>query len=130
LAIDGRTTLIESLNLKLDVCTMRHGLEARSPLLDHVVVDLVGRLPERIKLPGRETKPLLRRLAARYLPQDVQVAPKRGFEVPLLRWLENDLKELRNDILLSPSGLLAERFSRTALENLVHRRGAIETSRW
>jgi asparagine synthase (glutamine-hydrolysing) len=130
LAMDGRTTLIDCLNLKLDICTMRHGLEARSPLLDHVVVDLVSRLPERIKLPGRETKPLLRRLAERYLPDDVRTAPKRGFEVPLLRWLENDLKELRDDILLSPGGLLAERFSRTALETLVYRRTTIEPSRW
>ncbi len=130
MAMDARMNLIDSLNLKLDICTMAHSLEARCPLLDHVLIDEVARLPERVKLPGRQTKPLLRKLAERYLPPDVCVAPKRGFEIPLLRWLETDLRELRDDIILSPTGLLAERFNRKALEDLVYRRIDIEPSRW
>ncbi|HEY3244487.1 MAG TPA: asparagine synthase (glutamine-hydrolyzing) [Phycisphaerae bacterium] len=130
MAVDARTVLIDNLNLKLDICTMQHSLEARCPLLDHVLIELVARLPEHVKLPGRQTKPLLRKVAERYLPPDVCVAPKRGFEIPLLKWLETDMRELRDDVILSPTGLLAERFDRTALERLVHRRMPIERSRW
>lgn len=130
MAVDARTTLVDGLNLKLDICTMQHSLEARSPLLDHVLVDFANSLPASIKLAGRQTKPLLRKLAERYLPEPVQTAPKRGFEVPLLRWLETDLRDLRDDIILAPTGLLAERFDRGALERLVRRQTPIEPSRW
>ncbi|QOJ13556.1 MAG: asparagine synthase (glutamine-hydrolyzing) [Planctomycetia bacterium] len=130
MAVDARTTLVDGLNLKLDICTMQHSLEARSPLLDHVLIDTVNRFPASVKLHGRKTKPLLRTLAERYLPVEVCTAPKRGFEVPLLHWLENDLRQVRDDIILSPSGLLAERFDRAALERLVRRQTPIESGRW
>lgn len=130
MASDARTVLIDCLNLKLDVCTMQHSLEARSPLLDHVLIDLVARLPEHVKLFGRETKPLLRKVAERYLPADVRAAPKRGFEIPLVRWLETDLRALRDDVILSRSGLLAERFERAALERLVRQENGLEPARW
>jgi len=128
--VDAQTLLPDDLLVKMDIATMAHGLEARSPLLDHVLFETAAALPDDVKLAGLTTKPILRALARRYLPDDVVTAPKRGFEVPLARWLQNDLRDLRDDLLLDPTGLIAERFSRTALADLVGRRTRLDEARW
>ena len=70
-----------------DAVTMHHGLELRVPFLDQDLVDLLLRLPSAYKvIPGR-TKPLLVDAMAAHLPAAIQQAPKRGFELPLSRWL-------------------------------------------
>ena len=76
------------------------------------------------------TKPLLRELGKRYLPAPVQIAPKRGFEVPLVRWLRGELRGLAADVILSRDGLLADWFDRTALEHLLRNAEGIEPARW
>jgi len=128
--IDAHTLLPDDLLVKMDIATMAHGLEARSPRLDHRLVETVARWPGRVRLPGSETKPILRHLARKYLPPEIALAPKRGFEVPLTAWLEHDLREVRNDLLLHPTGLMAERFDRRALAELVDRPPALEKTRW
>ena len=128
--IDAQTLLPDDLLVKMDIATMAHGLEARSPLLDHVLFETAAALPDDVKLAGLTTKPILRELARRYLPDDVVTAPKRGFEVPLARWLQDDLRDLRDELLLDPTGLMAERFDRTALADLVGRRTGLDEARW
>ncbi len=128
--VDARTLLPDDLLVKMDIATMAHGLEARSPLLDHVFFESAARLPGAVKLAGTETKPVLRALAERHLPAEVAAAPKRGFEVPLSRWLTHELRGLRDEVLLSPSGLLAERFDRGALTRLVENRRGLDPARW
>jgi asparagine synthase (glutamine-hydrolysing) len=127
---DRQTLLPDDLLVKMDIATMAHGLEARSPLLDHVLFETVARLPAAVKLSGLTTKPILRALARSVLPPDVAGAPKRGFEVPLARWLEHDLRDLRDGLLLSPTGLMAERFDRDMLADLVHHPRRLEPTRW
>ena len=109
---------------------MAHGVEARSPLLDHELVEAVSRYPEAAKLGGFRTKPLLRALSRRYVPRAVQKAPKRGFEVPLVRWLRGELRGLCEDVVLSRDGLLADLFDRSALERLVREKERLDPARW
>ncbi len=130
LAADYTRILPHELLVKMDVACMAHGLEPRSPLLDHVLVDTVARYPERVKVPGLTTKPLLRELSGRYLPPVVQEAPKRGFEVPLVRWLRNELRDLSADVVLARNGLLADRFDRSALEHLLSGSTGLDPARW
>jgi asparagine synthase (glutamine-hydrolysing) len=130
LGMDFSLCLPHDLLVKMDIACMARGLEARSPLLDHVLAETVARYPEDVKLPGFQTKPLLRRLGRRYLPRGLCAAPKRGFEVPVVRWLRGELRSLCEDIMLSPSGLLAEMFDRRALEELVHGGSRAEPARW
>jgi asparagine synthase (glutamine-hydrolysing) len=127
---DSQTLLPDDLLVKMDIATMAHGLEARSPLLDHVVIETVAPWPAEIKLDGTTTKPILRELARRYLPPEVVSAPKRGFEVPLTQWLEHDLRALRDDLLLHPTGLMAERFDRQGMATLVNRPAHPDPARW
>jgi asparagine synthase (glutamine-hydrolysing) len=130
LAHDFNVVLPNDFLVKIDIATMAHGLEARSPLLDHVLVETVSRYPESVRLGGRQTKPLLRNLAERYLPPTLCRAPKRGFEIPRLRWLREDLRALRDDVILSRQGLLADWFGRDALEHFLRQTYTIDPGRW
>lgn len=127
---DFATTLPHDLLVKMDIATMAHGVEARSPLLDHRLIEVVARFPETIKLRGFQTKPLLRALGKRYVPRALQAAPKRGFEIPLVRWLRGELRELCEDVVLSRNGLLAGLFDRSALEHLLRQGGGLDPARW
>lgn len=116
---DYRVVLPDDLLVKMDIATMANSLEARSPLLDVALAEFVWSLPQRWVFSRRETKPLLRSLAARVLPQAVARAPKRGFEVPVARWLEHDLRETVSDLLLSPESRVRELGNGAAIARLV-----------
>jgi asparagine synthase (glutamine-hydrolysing) len=73
--------------------TMAHSLEARVPLLDHLVVESAYRLPSRLKLGqagegGTESKYALKKVMEAYLPREVIYRRKQGFDVPVRRWIE------------------------------------------
>ncbi len=80
-------TYLQSLLNRLDRMTMAAGVEGRVPFLDHRVVELAARLPAGLKVRGRETKHLLKRVARRHLPAAVVGRAKAGFAVPVARWM-------------------------------------------
>ena len=82
-----RFYLTDGILVKTDRAAMRVSLEARTPFLDNDVVDFARRLPASVKLKGGTTKWILRRVAARRLPRAIAKRPKKGFGVPLGRWL-------------------------------------------
>ena len=85
---------LSKLEREMDIATMAHGLEARSPFLDIPLAELAWSIPPHMLLQRRATKPLLRSLARARLPQSVSTAPKRGFEVPLASWLRGPLRDM------------------------------------
>ncbi len=121
--------LADTLLIKMDIASMAHGLEARSPLLDQDLVDFVARLPDEMKLKGRETKPLLRRIAEKHLPRDVAHAPKRGFEIPLQRWMEGPLNGLLRARLTDSQSFAAMHFARGGVDAFLDAKGW-ERKRW
>ena len=102
--VDLRTMLVDDLLLKADKMSMANSLELRVPLLDQEVARAGFYLPDRQKIRRVETKVALRRLAARRLPETIARRPKQGFEVPISRWLREDMSELAGD-MLSPDRL-------------------------
>ena len=78
---------------KTDLSSMAYSLEVREPLLDHELVEWSLKLPLSFKVRGGSGKYLLRRLANRYLPDEIANRPKQGFTVPIDRWLRGPLKE-------------------------------------
>ncbi|MBV9687246.1 MAG: asparagine synthase (glutamine-hydrolyzing) [Alphaproteobacteria bacterium] len=100
---DFHTYLPDDLLVKVDVASMAHGLETRSPLLDHLFVEWAAGLPERLKLTRGISKALFKSAMAPYLPPDVVYRPKMGFSCPIDQWLRNELKELAYDTLVSHS---------------------------
>ncbi|HUF39788.1 MAG TPA: asparagine synthase (glutamine-hydrolyzing) [Anaerolineales bacterium] len=86
---------------KVDRMTMAHSLEARSPFLDHKVMELAARLPVHWKVRGRTTKWILRDLFRDLMPPGFEKRPKSGFSVPLGPWLRGDLYEPARELLLA-----------------------------
>lgn len=116
---DFRTILADDLLSKMDIATMANSLEARSPFLDIPLAEFSWSLPEKWRSNLWETKPLLRALARKRLPPSIAAAPKRGFEVPVGRWLATDLKPLVRDLLLAPDSRVGAMGDRTRIRDLV-----------
>jgi asparagine synthase (glutamine-hydrolysing) len=77
-----------------DRMTMAHGLEARSPFMDHKLAEFAARLPCSLKVRGSKLRYLQRKLAARYLPQSLLQRPKQGFASALPYLLQNEYRRL------------------------------------
>lgn len=116
LYLGTKTELPADMLRKVDRMSMAHGLEVRSPLLDHLLFEYAAKLPDDAKLHGRTTKYVLRRIARKLLPHEVVDRPKRGFSIPLDHWLREDLKDYVREILFDDStenrGLFAAPFVR------------------
>lgn len=96
---DMASYLVDDVLVKVDRMTMANSLEARSPLLDHELMEFAARIPPELKLRGGQTKYLLRQVARDLLPEHVLNKRKQGFAIPLARWLRGDLRELMRDTL-------------------------------
>ncbi len=116
---DFRHLLGDAHLVKMDIASMAHSLEARSPFMDHELIEFAARLPETVKLSGATTKPLLRGIAARLLPDDIVKAPKRGFEIPLLRWMRNDLNAMLVERVTDPASYAMAHFDRDRIDHLL-----------
>jgi asparagine synthase (glutamine-hydrolysing) len=97
--VDVRTYLPGDLLVKMDIATMANSLEARSPLLDHKVMEFGAALPANLKVRGRTGKWLLKHAARGWLPDEVLDRPKMGFGVPVAAWLRDELRDLAHDVL-------------------------------
>jgi asparagine synthase (glutamine-hydrolysing) len=102
--VDVKTFLADGILPKVDRATMAHALEARSPFLDHRLLELGLALPARAKVRGATQKVLLRRLMQGRLPATTLGQPKRGFNGPVSAWLRGPLREIAHD-LLAPAAL-------------------------
>jgi asparagine synthase (glutamine-hydrolysing) len=100
---DLHTYLPDDLMVKVDVASMAHGLESRSPLLDHVLMEWAAGIPEEIRMARGVTKALFKSAMEPYLPTGVLYRPKKGFGLPVDQWFRNELKDLAYDVLLSKS---------------------------
>ena len=98
--LDSHTYLPGCLLVKMDIASMHCGLETRSPLLDHEVIEFCARLPVQYKVKDRVGKYLLKKLAERYFPANFVHRPKMGFGTPLAAWLRGPLRNVMNQTLL------------------------------
>jgi asparagine synthase (glutamine-hydrolysing) len=99
LALYQDTYLQEDILTKVDRASMACSLEVRAPFLDAGLVDSILRLPARFKYGRGQTKRLLKRAAARRLPESILNRPKKGFGIPVARWLRGPLSPLLDDLL-------------------------------
>jgi len=111
--------LPHDLLVKVDIASMANSLEARSPLLDHRLVEFCAALPSSYKLRGRTSKWLLRQLMRDRLPPEILTRSKMGFGVPVGEWLRTDLRPLLEDTLLSTRATQRGYFKPSAVRALV-----------
>ncbi len=97
--LDLRLYLQEAILVKVDRASMACSLEVRAPFLDSELVEFVMGLPSRLKLRGFTSKYILKRAMKKFLPEEVVNRPKKGFGVPIAKWVKGPLKELFSDQL-------------------------------
>jgi asparagine synthase (glutamine-hydrolysing) len=120
---DFQFLLPNDLLVKMDIATMANSLEGRSPFLSRYLMEFAPSMDDKYKINGITTKYILRELANTHLPSEIVSQPKRGFEVPLRKWIESDLKEMINDYLTGKTfseEFVDKKFILNLLENKAH----------
>ncbi len=93
LYLDSKTYLPSDILTKVDRMSMAASLEARSPLLDHKLIEYVTRIPSSMKLRGKQTKYIFKRAIRDLVPPSILDREKQGFGVPINEWINLQLKE-------------------------------------
>ncbi len=107
---DSKIRLPDHPAMITDRMSMAHGLEARSPFMDHRLAEFVARMRSTLKVRGRTLRIVQRRLASRYLPAQIVSRPKQGFASALPYILQNQYRQLYERLLtrsaLAEAGIL------------------------
>lgn len=119
LVTDTNLVLPNDMLTKVDLMSMANGLEVRTPFLDVEVVNFIFSLPENFKINSGIRKRILQDAFRDILPAKLYNRPKKGFEVPLLKWFRKEMKSMIVDDLLSKK-LIEEQgiFNYTEIEKL------------
>jgi asparagine synthase (glutamine-hydrolysing) len=128
---DSLLGLPDDMLTKVDRATMAVSLEARVPLLDRGVVEFMAALPSSYKVHGWELKYLFKRAVKGIVPESIVRRKKEGFNMPVARWLRQDLRELMLD-MLSPTRLTdMELFNTRMIEDMLveHLDGTVDRGR-
>jgi asparagine synthase (glutamine-hydrolysing) len=106
--------------VKIDIASMAHSLEARSPFLDHELMEWAAALPGDLKLRGAEKKILLRDALRGWIPNEVLDGPKRGFALPMVGdWFRGELRGYIAEVLTDPAATSRGYFRPERIEALV-----------
>jgi asparagine synthase (glutamine-hydrolysing) len=119
MAVDVRSYLPYDLLVKVDITSMAHSLEARSPFLDHRVMEFAANLPVELKLRRGTAKRLLLETFPDLLPAENVQRRKMGFGVPVGEWFRGPLRPLLEDLLAADSRTGAY-LDRATVSRLVH----------
>lgn len=92
LYLDSKTYLPGDILTKVDRMTMANSLEARVPLLDHELIELVARIPSEMKIHGNDTKFILKKAMKGLVPDEILFREKQGFGVPVGSWINDQLR--------------------------------------
>jgi asparagine synthase (glutamine-hydrolysing) len=119
-------TYLHELLMKQDQMSMAASIESRVPFLDHKLVELTARLPERMKLRGMTTKHILREAMKGVLPEPILTRSKMGFPVPLGAWFRGPFRPLVDEYVLGERALGRGLFDADFVRGLVarHQTGA------
>jgi asparagine synthase (glutamine-hydrolysing) len=123
-----RLYMMDQVLVKVDRASMLTSLEVRAPLLDTRVVDVANHMPVQFKFRFFEKKFILKRLMEGYLPYNIIYRKKKGFGMPVARWLRGDLRlwmeELLSESSLAPIGLFNIEYVRTLMSE--HQSGKVD----
>jgi len=124
--MDMHTYLPYDILTKVDVASMTHGLEVRTPFVDTKVIEFAATIPQSINIRrcfgrGWDGKLLLKELMERYYPRDFLYRKKMGFGVPIQKWLTEG-GSLHRDVrerLIGPNTMIAEYFEPSVTQTIL-----------
>ncbi len=116
--VDIKTYMTEDILVKVDRMSMAHSLEVRSPILDHKLMEFAAKLPSRLKLNGKESKYIFKKMNEKRLPHDILYRKKQGFSVPLSDWLKGKLRLFAEETLFSKQSGVGEFVNKEYVELL------------
>lgn len=116
---DLRTYMGDDILVKVDRASMATSLEVRTPFLDHRVVEMAARIPPHLKLRGREGKYILKRAMRPRLPDRVVQRKKKGFGLPVAKWLHGPWRELLLETLGGGRAAATGLFDQGAVDALI-----------
>jgi asparagine synthase (glutamine-hydrolysing) len=130
LLTDTMTYLPNDLLVKMDIASMTVSLEARSPFLDHHLMEFAASLPEKLKLRRMTTKYLLKRILKDLVPAENLSRRKMGFGVPIGHWFRGTMQPFLRETLLSEKALGRNLFQKDKVRQIVdqHVEGRIDHS--
>ena len=104
---------------KVDITSMAHGLECRSPFMDHKVVETACKIPYSILSNAGKVKPCLTKTFANLIPENLQNRPKMGFSVPLDKWFRTDLNVFARETLMASDAFCHRYLKREAIAKIL-----------
>lgn len=119
LSCDLQGYLPDCLLVKMDIATMANSLEARSPFLDHTLIELAAKIPWEYKVKWNDGKWILKKALKELLPPEIVQRQKMGFGLPIAHWFRGALKNFLRDALLSPSARRRGYFKMEKVEQLI-----------
>ncbi len=129
MAMDFRSYLVDDILVKVDRASMLTSLEVRAPLLDPRIIEFAyGRVPDHLRAWKGERKVLLRKLAKKLLPPELDIKRKQGFSIPLHKWFDGDWGRYMRNILAEAHPSL---FDPNSIRSLIagQERGLVNTHR-
>ncbi len=111
--------LPDQLLTKVDIASMAVSLEARSPLLDHKIIELAGKIPFSLKVKNGDCKYILKKAFEKIVPKENLYRPKMGFTIPLEKWFSGKLNSYAKSILLSNKSKVKEIFDENYIRNFI-----------
>ena len=130
LYLDSKTYLPSDILTKVDRMSMASSLEARSPLLDHKLIEYVTKIPSRMKLKGTETKYIFKKALEGFVPNEILYRKKQGFGLPIGDWINLQLKDRITSDLSDQRAMSRGYFDAKYVALLIdeHRRGRRDNS--
>ncbi len=116
---DIKMYLPDTILTKVDRASMAVSLEARTPILDHRIVEFAGTIPDRYKMPNGRTKHILKEMVKGVLPKKIIERKKKGFAIPTDIWFRGKLRDFAADILLSSKAKERGYFDMCYIERLL-----------
>ena len=113
-----------------DKMSMATGIEIRVPFLDIELIDFSKKIPPNLKMKGKETKYILKKVAERYLPKDIIYRSKTGFGAPVRKWILKDMSKFIDKRLSNKKVIDQRIFNYNELKDLIkkNKNGKIDAS--
>lgn len=117
--LDLKHLLPDDYLMKADRMTMANGLEARLPLLDHLLVEFAAAIPQELKIEGNTGKYILREAMKSILPKEIVKRKKQGFVVPTNKWITEELKDIAMNVLSESNLNKSDYFNPEYIEHIL-----------